>query len=314
MYSIIGAYPVNGGSYNLAASLPLNQPAAIIKNENGMYTIRNPALHQAVTNGLALGGYSHFNNVNYYTPQEAVAEATRAAAAAAAAAAVSTVSTSNDHKQSSIKTTKSQEKSVSVPLPPPLPVSDLNTGFSYFSNNVTIAPIPNTSNLNISNHQNSSVQRDADASTRGEGISSRNYTGRNSGGGSSSISSSSSTSSCSSSSSMCGSYTRGGNGLILPNVELLRSSGEENITCDNNVSSCLSREAAAIIRPSAASFSSSAAIGKTNKCISAIGSEIKNAQQQKQKSMEKQSSQNLWSSSSVLSRLKTAEQKSGKSF
>jgi len=51
--------------------MSLDQPAAIIKNENGMFTIRNPALHQAVTNGLAMGGYRQFGgNVNYYTPQE----------------------------------------------------------------------------------------------------------------------------------------------------------------------------------------------------------------------------------------------------
>lgn len=63
----------------LAAPMPMDQPAAIIKNENGMFTIRNPALHQAVTNGLAMGGYRQFgSNVNYYTPQEAVAEAARA--------------------------------------------------------------------------------------------------------------------------------------------------------------------------------------------------------------------------------------------
>lgn len=62
----------------LAATLPMDQPAAIIKNENGMFTIRNPALQQAVANGLAMGGYRQFGNVNYYTPQEAVAEAARA--------------------------------------------------------------------------------------------------------------------------------------------------------------------------------------------------------------------------------------------
>ncbi|CAD6995274.1 unnamed protein product [Ceratitis capitata] len=58
------------------ASLPMDQPAAIIKNENGMFTIRNPALHQAVTKGLGLGQapYRQF----YYTPQEAAAEAVRA--------------------------------------------------------------------------------------------------------------------------------------------------------------------------------------------------------------------------------------------
>lgn len=44
-----------------------------------MYTIRNPALHQAVTSGLTMGGYRQFSgNVNYYTPQEAAAEAARA--------------------------------------------------------------------------------------------------------------------------------------------------------------------------------------------------------------------------------------------
>lgn len=54
----------------------MDQPAAIIKNENGMFTIRNPALHQAVTKGLGLGQapYRQF----YYTPQEAAAEAVRA--------------------------------------------------------------------------------------------------------------------------------------------------------------------------------------------------------------------------------------------
>ncbi|XP_013114146.2 uncharacterized protein LOC106091967 isoform X1 [Stomoxys calcitrans] len=65
-------------TYPMAAPLPVDQPAAIIKNENGMYTIRNPALHQAVTNGLVLGGYRQFGNVNFYTPQEAAAEATKA--------------------------------------------------------------------------------------------------------------------------------------------------------------------------------------------------------------------------------------------
>ncbi|XP_054726678.1 uncharacterized protein LOC129236358 isoform X2 [Anastrepha obliqua] len=66
------------GGLPIAASLSMDQPAAIIKNENGMFTIRNPALHQAVTNGLALGGYRQFGNVSYYTPQEAAAEAVRA--------------------------------------------------------------------------------------------------------------------------------------------------------------------------------------------------------------------------------------------
>ncbi|XP_023294195.2 uncharacterized protein LOC111677329 [Lucilia cuprina] len=69
--------PADG--FPMPAPLPVDQPAAIIKNENGMYTIRNPALHQAVTSGLAMGGYRQFGgNVNYYTPQEAAAEAARA--------------------------------------------------------------------------------------------------------------------------------------------------------------------------------------------------------------------------------------------
>ncbi|XP_017005031.2 uncharacterized protein [Drosophila takahashii] len=68
-----------GASLPAAPPMAMDQPAAIIKNENGMFTIRNPALHQAVTNGLAMGGYRQFgSNVNYYTPQEAVAEAARA--------------------------------------------------------------------------------------------------------------------------------------------------------------------------------------------------------------------------------------------
>ncbi|XP_037952031.1 putative uncharacterized protein DDB_G0282133 [Teleopsis dalmanni] len=54
----------------LVSSLPFDQPAAIFKNENGMFTIRNPALHQAVTSGLAVGGLNQFNNINYYTPKE----------------------------------------------------------------------------------------------------------------------------------------------------------------------------------------------------------------------------------------------------
>ncbi|XP_032578790.1 uncharacterized protein LOC6606589 isoform X2 [Drosophila sechellia] len=69
-----------GAGLPVPPAMSLDQPAAIIKNENGMFTIRNPALHQAVTNGLAMGGYRQFGgNVNYYTPQEAVAEAARAA-------------------------------------------------------------------------------------------------------------------------------------------------------------------------------------------------------------------------------------------
>lgn len=39
----------------------LDQPAAIIKNENGMFTIRNPALHQAMQSGVV-------NNFRQYSP------------------------------------------------------------------------------------------------------------------------------------------------------------------------------------------------------------------------------------------------------
>uniref|UniRef100_A0A1B0C0V3 Uncharacterized protein n=1 Tax=Glossina palpalis gambiensis TaxID=67801 RepID=A0A1B0C0V3_9MUSC len=93
-------------NYTLPNTLPLDQPAAIIKNDNGMYTIRNPALHHAVTNGLALGGYRQFGNVNYYTPQEAAAEAAKAT-----------------QKQ------KRQQQSDIIQ-----PASGSSTAFSYFSN------------------------------------------------------------------------------------------------------------------------------------------------------------------------------------
>ncbi|EDW24868.1 GL24379 [Drosophila persimilis] len=79
--------PMPAPARNFGGGLPaapppmggMDPPAAIIKNENGMFTIRNPALHQAVTNGLAMGGFRQFgSNVSYYTPQEAAAEAARA--------------------------------------------------------------------------------------------------------------------------------------------------------------------------------------------------------------------------------------------
>lgn len=91
--------------------MAMDQPAAIIKNDNGMFTIRNPALHQAVTNGLAMGGYRQFgSNVNYYTPQEAVAEAARA----------------TQHKQQ-------QQLPASVVSTASSQASSNNSTFSYFS-------------------------------------------------------------------------------------------------------------------------------------------------------------------------------------
>lgn len=54
-------------------TLPMDQPASIIKNENGMFTIRNPALQAAVANGMPVSNYRQFAG-NYYTPpQENVA-------------------------------------------------------------------------------------------------------------------------------------------------------------------------------------------------------------------------------------------------
>lgn len=153
--------------------MSMDQPAAIIKNENGMYTIRNPALHQAVTSGLAMGGYQNFGNVNYYTPQEAVAEATRASAAAAAAAAVASASSSGGSKQQQQPAAQQQQQiqSITPQLPSGITCTPIGgekktmdatnnlkggnhpssstsittplstAGFSYFSNNVTISPI-----------------------------------------------------------------------------------------------------------------------------------------------------------------------------
>lgn len=57
-----------------AAQLPLqiDQPAAIIKNDNGMFTIRNPALHQAISNGVLSGNGSRSSygpEHNYIVPE-----------------------------------------------------------------------------------------------------------------------------------------------------------------------------------------------------------------------------------------------------
>ncbi|KAG4067279.1 hypothetical protein HA402_000270 [Bradysia odoriphaga] len=55
-----------------AAQLPvqIDQPAAIIKNDNGMFTIRNPALHQAISNGvLNNSGRTYGPDHNYIVPE-----------------------------------------------------------------------------------------------------------------------------------------------------------------------------------------------------------------------------------------------------
>lgn len=55
-----------------AAQIPvqIDQPAAIIKNDNGMFTIRNPALHQAISNGvLGGGGRPYGPEHNYIVPE-----------------------------------------------------------------------------------------------------------------------------------------------------------------------------------------------------------------------------------------------------
>lgn len=49
--------------------LNINQPASIIKNDNGMYTIRNMALQQAVSNGVA-PNYRPYTSEMMYQPQE----------------------------------------------------------------------------------------------------------------------------------------------------------------------------------------------------------------------------------------------------
>lgn len=67
-----------GDAADLPRSMPLqqqnqlpmniNQPASIIKNENGMFTIRNMALHQALSNGVA-PGYRSYPNEMYQQPE-----------------------------------------------------------------------------------------------------------------------------------------------------------------------------------------------------------------------------------------------------
>lgn len=49
--------------------LNINQPASIIKNDNGMFTIRNTALHQALSNGVAQT-YRPYSSEMMYQPQE----------------------------------------------------------------------------------------------------------------------------------------------------------------------------------------------------------------------------------------------------
>lgn len=46
------------------APVNINQPASIIKNDNGMFTIRNTALHQAISNGVAQN-YRPYSNEMY---------------------------------------------------------------------------------------------------------------------------------------------------------------------------------------------------------------------------------------------------------
>lgn len=48
--------------------LNINQPASIIKNDNGMFTIRNMALHQALSNGVAQNYRPYTSEM--YQPQE----------------------------------------------------------------------------------------------------------------------------------------------------------------------------------------------------------------------------------------------------
>lgn len=50
--------------------LNINQPASIIKNDNGMFTIRNMALHQALSNGVA-PSYRPYSSEMYQPQQEA---------------------------------------------------------------------------------------------------------------------------------------------------------------------------------------------------------------------------------------------------
>ncbi|TMW48862.1 hypothetical protein DOY81_006056 [Sarcophaga bullata] len=122
---ILPGRPVDG--FPIPTPLPVDQPAAIIKNENGMYTIRNPALHQAVTSGLAMGGYRQFGgNVSYYTPQEAAAEAARAT------------------RQQQQQQQRHEDNKSSTSLG-----NTNSSSFSYFSNDVIQANMSHN-NINIS--------------------------------------------------------------------------------------------------------------------------------------------------------------------
>ncbi|XP_036324476.1 uncharacterized protein LOC118737812 [Rhagoletis pomonella] len=194
------------GGLPLAAPIPMDQPAAIIKNENGMFTIRNPALHQAVTSGLALGGYRQFGNVSYYTPQEAAAEAVRANQLQQQQNATNQVIATNHNGDGSSTSSSS--------------------AFSYFSNT--------SSNASSGNAPGSS----------------------------------------SSSAGSVGASTIGNthNTISISCTSIDEHGGSTSLTGSGGG---LTGDAAVIARPS-----------PQPKCISAIGSEIKNAQQQKQKCKE----------------------------
>lgn len=67
--SAIRQNPVPAGNSATVPSNGMDQPAAIIKNENGMFTIRNPALHQAMQSGHANNQYRQYNP-NVYNPND----------------------------------------------------------------------------------------------------------------------------------------------------------------------------------------------------------------------------------------------------
>ncbi|XP_067618272.1 platelet binding protein GspB isoform X3 [Eurosta solidaginis] len=195
----------------LTTPLPMDQPAAIIKNENGMFTIRNPALHQAVTNGLTLGGYRQFGNVSYYTPQEAAAEAVRA-----------TQLQQQQHQQQNVVnqamvTANNKGEGSSS--------ASSSSAFSYFSNTSSNAP-------NSSSSSTGSV------------------------GG-------------------AGSTIGNAHNTISISCTSIDEQGASSTALTGNSGGGLTGDAAVIARPTPQA-----------KCISAIGSEIKNAQQQKQKCKE----------------------------
>ncbi|XP_017461877.1 PREDICTED: putative protein TPRXL, partial [Rhagoletis zephyria] len=171
-----------------------------------MFTIRNPALHQAVTSGLALGGYRQFGNVSYYTPQEAAAEAVRANQLQQQQNATNQVISTNHNGDGSSTSSSS--------------------AFSYFSNT--------SSNASSGNAPASS----------------------------------------SSSAGSVGASTIGNthNTISISCTSIDEHGGSTSLTGSGGG---LTGDAAVIARPS-----------PQPKCISAIGSEIKNAQQQKQKCKE----------------------------